>query len=141
MLKFELDICQPRFGGSRISQDILFVDGIFLGLLACQHQILFGRLGFRLNSRSDINLVFPERASAWRRLGQPLWAEAHQASSARREIMRSDSGEVGMAGREIKEPLSRLKSRMGLRKMFNDLVRKAATVGAWVKKSLDVPCS
>lgn len=32
MLKLEFDVCQPRFGASRVSEDVLLVDCIFFGL-------------------------------------------------------------------------------------------------------------
>ena len=68
-------------------------------------------VGVGSNVRSGISLVFRVTPLAWRYWEQPLWAKARQASSARREIMRSDNVGVGMAGRDIEEPLSRLKSR------------------------------
>jgi hypothetical protein len=59
--------------------------------------------------QSNISLAFPLRALTWKRLGQPLWAKAHRALSARLEIMRSDTVKEGMAGSNTVELLSRLK--------------------------------
>ena len=72
---------------------------------------------------------------AWRRWGQPLWAEAHQASSAsaRREIMRSDNIEVGMAGREMEDHTVASQVTNKFEKIgLQDLVRKAPKVDALI---------
>jgi hypothetical protein len=78
MLKLELDVGQPRFDASWVSEDVLFVNRIFFGLTECQFAALSLFCGM-CYSLSGISLVFPERAFPWRRLERPLRAKAHQA--------------------------------------------------------------
>ncbi len=58
MLKLELDVCQPGFRAAEVSQDVLFVNGIFVGLESL--------LAMRCNAmQCDAQCKMRHRAERW----------------------------------------------------------------------------